>query len=244
MDQSDLVRMLRTPEAQEILWNLAVTDPDSYLALTGGHVDGQTRILSKTAIEDRLLLMHVDLVERSTDQADPYNFCYGLLDIDNFGEVNTKFKWQTGDEVIAYVVRHIRDNLRIPGKGMPEQDRGHEQRKHSSLLSDTLGYAGRVGGGEEFGIILPNCGPREAHAVIDRILYSIRDGVPSSKHTGLQVTVSGGIAPYAAGMGVERLIAHTGNALGVAKRTGKDRALINVPDGILIGGNTQIYGQG
>lgn len=124
-----------------------------------------------------------------------------MLDVDNFKTFNDTYGHQTGDQLLkelAYIAQnHIREN---------------------DIL---VRY-----GGEEFFIIMPNCTPRQANEVAERIRSSLEKAMTS----GHQITASLGISTYSFSSGLdsldevlEKLIEQSDQALYQAKNKGRNR---------------------
>ena len=121
-----------------------------------------------------------------------------MIDIDHFKAINDRFGHPTGDQAIIAIGRHCATACR-----------------RSDL-------AARLGG-EEFAILLPSTGVREAEIVAERL----RAGAQALqvKHEGqaVQLKLSIGIACMGAGdTGPETLLARADQALYAAKHAGRD----------------------
>jgi diguanylate cyclase len=125
-----------------------------------------------------------------------------MLDIDNFGMVNTDHGHLAGDKVLEVVVERIRQALRT---------------------NDLLGRFG----GDEFLLLCPGVGPRIGAAIASRVLKRIFEEPVIYEGHSIRVTVSMGVAcaqtkalstlPY--------LIKRADAALRRAKLAGKNRAV-------------------
>ena len=124
-----------------------------------------------------------------------------MRDVDNFKIFNDSYGHQTGDQLLkelAYIAQnHIREN---------------------DIL---VRY-----GGEEFFIIMPNCTPRQASEVAERIRSSLEKDMTS----GHKITASLGISTYSfssdresADEVLEKLIEQSDQALYQAKDKGRNR---------------------
>lgn len=123
-----------------------------------------------------------------------------LLDMDRFKAINDNFGHQVGDMALKTAARVLRSSIRA---------------------SDV---AARVGG-EEFAIILPDTGTREAAKVAGRVLDGLRESsVPlvDGTHVNLSASIglSGGV--LAEGESSFALFAEADKALYKAKESGRD----------------------
>lgn len=109
-----------------------------------------------------LLLQELDRVARSGEPA-----LLLSVDIDHFKRVNDTYGHTAGDAVIQMVAHALQDAVRP---------------------MDTVA---RVGG-EEFAVILPNCGPTFGEVVAERIRVAVEVAEVNYHGQRLQVTVSGG----------------------------------------------------
>lgn len=121
------------------------------------------------------------------------------MDLDRFKSINDRYGHQTGDEVLKQFAEVCAVELRA-----------------TDVLART--------GGEEFFIILPAAGPRDASGVAERI----RQAVEGSQHVTdngdeLQYTVSLGVACLQEGMDMYTLLHRADQALYLAKGAGRNR---------------------
>jgi two-component system cell cycle response regulator len=158
--------------------------------------------LLKLSITDGLTRIYnhnyiVNRLEEECSRADRYSETVSimLLDLDNFKSVNDTFGHQVGDKVLFEVASTIKSVLR---------------------QSDILGRYG----GEEFLVILPNTDEVETKAVGEKI----REAVSCIENlaTGLQVTISGGLATNH-GFSYRQMIKEADFRLLEAKKTGKNK---------------------
>src|SRR3954447_10357065 len=119
-----------------------------------------------------------------------------VLDVDHFKAVNDTYGHQRGDVVLQAVAYEMRSILR-----------------EGELIYRL--------GGEEFLVLLPGVGEREATEVAERL----RVGVAAARPAGLDVTVSLGVSSGAGGDEYGTLFEQADAALYEAKRSGRDRVV-------------------
>jgi diguanylate cyclase (GGDEF)-like protein len=126
-------------------------------------------------------------------------FCLVAMDLDGFKQVNDRFGHQAGDEVLREVARALQQTVRD---------------------QDTVVRLG----GDEFCILAPESGPREAEALAARVRWAVAGAVD-----GLEsLSVSAGYAIYPDdGQHSEELLARADEASIAAKRRrGSGRAAV------------------
>ena len=130
---------------------------------------------------------------------------FAMIDIDHFKRINDVYGHLVGDAVLHAFASLLREQLR---------DTDHLVRY----------------GGEEFLLMLPETGLRDATLVLERIrLLLTRTPVYTSEKTGsIQITVSAGVAgfPTCAVESGEELIHLADEALLIAKTSGRDRVCL------------------
>jgi len=147
-----------------------------------------------TGIANRRKLL--DAIARHVDVArsGSAELSCAMIDIDHFKGINDRFGHAVGDRVLQSLVATAREALRA---------------------GDLIGRLG----GEEFVIVLPNAAEDQAVLIGERIRAAIEttrvDGLPA-------VTVSIGVATYAADPSATELLARADAALYAAKRAGRN----------------------
>jgi diguanylate cyclase (GGDEF)-like protein/PAS domain S-box-containing protein len=180
---ADIRWRTRSGELRLISWsNTAITDPDgSVTHIVGTGID----VTERRGMEERLryLADHDALtglinrrrfeeeLERHLVQSRRYGMTGALLvlDLDGFKAVNDNFGHRAGDDVLRAVAAVLRQRLRE---------------------SDVLA---RVGG-DEFSVLLPRAGAKDA----ERVCQSIEEAIPRDVHApgDHRIEVSVGFAPF------------------------------------------------
>ena len=143
--------------------------------------------------------------QRIIDRAHAANQAVALLlgDVDDFAKINNTFGHQTGDDILVGLV---------------------------ALLKQGVGESGLVGrwGGEEFVVLLPNAGEREAIEMAEEICRSVEDHAFTSEDgREVRVTISIGVALFPGHGGeVVALVECADRAAYLAKRMGKNRVCL------------------
>lgn len=151
-----------------------------------------------TGLLNRRSLFEVAAQELSRAQRYNRSLSVVMLDIDHFKRINDAYGHQVGDTVIQSVAEALKETLR-------ETD-----------------VVGRYGG-EEFAVILPETTVQQALVVAERIRCRISKQSIATDRGTLQVTVSLGIAMYAAGMeAIDEVVKQADQALYQAKSNGRD----------------------
>ncbi|WP_409274063.1 diguanylate cyclase [Neobacillus sp. SCS-31] len=128
-------------------------------------------------------------------------FCLAVLDIDHFKEINDEFGHLTGDRVLASIASHIK-----------ERTRGTD----SSFRL----------GGEEFAIILPGTGIKEAAAILNRLLDEIGNLVFMENGKSFSVSFSAGVIPISnESTTLEEAIGRADRSLYIAKGNGRSQVV-------------------
>lgn len=128
-----------------------------------------------------------------------YGESFGLLmiDLDHFKNINDHYGHQTGDEVLAYVAKLL---------------------KNSSRESDTVGRWG----GEEFMIIYPNSDLKTTYKLADKLRSLVAKSEMGSKYN---LTISLGIGIPRSDMSLPELVHSVDSALYKAKQQGRNQTV-------------------
>ena len=199
----------RLLEAIEIAKKSAEYNPHAYAKLFPQLVDTQTGLLQKSVLEKKYI---PEAILKSIEEN--ASLFYGLFDIDNFGDLNEQYGYELGDLVIDSVSNILRTE---------EKENGHSQEKRTYDEATPIITVGRVGGGEEFGLIFYGFNFEDAYKVMERIRTTIQNTIVESLEDTVNVTVSGGLAEYKAKMDPRSLMKRAGHALKVSKKHGKDQ---------------------
>ena len=134
-------------------------------------------------------------IARAARHGHPLTVAY--LDIDDFKRINDHYGHRAGDQVIAFVVGVIREELRG---------------------SDILARLG----GDEFALMLPETGPEGARAALPKLLDAL---AARTRREGWPVSFSAGVLSFVEPPGsVDEMIGMTDRLMYAAKRGGKNRA--------------------
>lgn len=124
--------------------------------------------------------------------------CLGLLDIDNFKNLNDTYGHKAGDEALVHLAGVVRDSLRPP---------------------DSVGRMG----GEEFILILPDTETDDAIAVLTRLQRELTRRFFLANNNKVLITFSAGVAQLGEGESPQAGIERADKAMYAAKRAGKNR---------------------
>ena len=125
-----------------------------------------------------------------------------LIDLDYFKQVNDVHGHAIGDDVLQRVVEACRDHLR------------------------STDIFGRLGG-EEFGILLPECTLEQAVARAEQIREAITAAATGEDAPGIPISASFGVTVTTrSGYELRQLLIHADEALYQAKREGRNRVSV------------------
>jgi diguanylate cyclase (GGDEF)-like protein len=156
--------------------------------------------LERMVITDRLTNLYarhyLDERIKQSMSQDGYG-TFLLIDIDNFKKVNDTYGHQVGDEIIIQVADIIKSNIR-------EHDIGARW------------------GGEELAVYLPKVSLSAGVSIANRLVQKVRE------HTNPPVTISCGVSYWKSNRAdsVKELFNRADEALYTAKRTGKNRVVV------------------
>ena len=122
-----------------------------------------------------------------------------MFDLDHFKALNDQYGHRIGDEVLAEVAARCRAMLRSTD--------------HIARL-----------GGEEFGILLPNCSRANAAEIAERLRRAVAATPASSRSGDVSVTISiGGVSVARTPVDIDTLMSQADRALYAAKRAGRNQ---------------------
>lgn len=127
--------------------------------------------------------------------------CIGLLDLDNFKQLNDTFGHRTGDHALQHLAEVARGALR-------QED-----------------IIGRLGG-EEFLIVLPDTDEETAVKVMTRLQRALTTHIFVADNSRILITFSAGIASVSPDGNAHDAIDRADKAMYAAKRAGKNRVLV------------------
>jgi len=128
--------------------------------------------------------------------------CLVLIDLDHFKVVNDTHGHAVGDRVLKRAVEACEQHLR------------------------STDIFGRLGG-EEFGIVLPECTLDQAVNRAEQIRMAIATAVSDDETPGIPISASFGVATIArSGYDLRQLLIHADDGLYLAKREGRNRVSV------------------
>ncbi len=143
-----------------------------------------------------------DAMEREISRARRRDspLCVGLLDVDNFKQLNDTYGHQAGDEALRHLANVIRDNVR-------PQD-------------SVARY-----GGEEFLLLLPDTDTEDAATALTRLQRALTKRYFLADNRKLLITFSAGITRIANEETAQSAVERADRAMYLAKRAGKNRVM-------------------
>jgi diguanylate cyclase (GGDEF)-like protein len=129
--------------------------------------------------------------------------CIVLIDLDHFKVVNDTHGHAVGDRVLRRAVEACQTHLRS---------------------TDVFGRLG----GEEFGILLPDCSLEQAESRAEQIRMAIATAATGDNAPGVSISASFGVAVTTrSGYELRALLIHADEALYRAKREGRNRVVVS-----------------
>ncbi|MEI7817512.1 MAG: GGDEF domain-containing protein [Desulfuromonadales bacterium] len=164
-------------------------------------LDLATRIDPMTGLANRRDIM--EKMERELSRAERHSrsFSMMLVDLDNFKQLNEKYGYNDGDDVLVEVARVLMSCVR-----------------NEDVCARW--------GGEEFLFLLTETHIEGALTLSRKILDSISMTEFKANHPGIRITASIGLCEYQAGQSIHDCISRADQALRQAKLGGKNRFVI------------------
>ena len=156
--------------------------------------DPLTGVLNRKGLDEALSREAAFAQRRGTP------LCLGLLDVDNFKQINDTHGHQTGDEALQHLATVIRENVR------PQ---------------DSVGRYG----GEEFVVLLPDTALDSAAAALVRLQRALTKRFFLARQQKLLITFSAGVAQLRPDEQPEHAVDRADKAMYIAKRSGKNRVI-------------------
>ncbi len=152
------------------------------------------------------LLNHVhftDMLEMELGQVKRFktNTAYAIIDLDHFKDINDTYGHSMGDHVIKSLSRMLQQRLR---------------------RSDIIGRCG----GEEFGILMPDCTLENASLILESMRLQFADLAFKFEQTEVKVTFSAGLTSLSGHDNMDDIIKTADKALYDAKNQGRNRLVI------------------
>lgn len=190
--------------------------------------DQQTQLPAKIYFERRLVPRAIARSER-----EDIPVSYLLIDLDDFHAFNDRYGRQTGDEAIGLFAELLRNQFRtrdrIGNVTTHDEERRISDRRSVSLRDeignvDSYSQQGRVGGGEEFAVILYGVNETTALTKAKRFLDEVRKIQIHYVDSKLGITASIGVAQYEKGITPQELMRRAELAERHSKKLGRDQA--------------------
>lgn len=160
-------------------------------------VDGLTGVANRRRFDEQLEL------EWQTCEREQRPLGLIMIDVDYFKKYNDRYGHQAGDQALCAVADRMRACVR-------------SRRDQVARL-----------GGEEFAVLLPDCGPDDAHKIAERLRQAVFDaGIPHAASTAAPVvTISAGVATAvpAPTSDPQKHLGLADSRLYLAKETGRNR---------------------
>ncbi|MFE8645555.1 diguanylate cyclase [Sphingomonas sp. NCPPB 2930] len=127
--------------------------------------------------------------------------CIGLLDIDNFKQINDRLGHASGDAALVHLAQVARESLRA---------------------QDTLARYG----GEEFVVVMPDTPPAEGVAVLQRLQRELTKRYFLANNDKVLITFSAGVSAVSARDTPGDALKRADQAMYLAKKAGKNRVML------------------
>jgi diguanylate cyclase (GGDEF)-like protein len=159
------------------------------------HTDSLTGLANRRAFDEALRK------EEARSNRSGRNLIIGIVDLDNFKEINDQFGHRTGDDVLKGIARILIESVRA--------------------TDVTCRW-----GGDEFSVLFPETSREAAFLVTDRLRQAISQEEFVADSGLASVTASIGLAEYVPGLDVEDVIDAADMALYQSKKYGRDQVAV------------------
>ena len=209
--------LLADPDAAaRALARIREQQPKLYTRIAPSYLDTQTGLYAKYYFEQELLPKALAEADRTCGQ-----LSYAIIDIDDLKAINDSAGHSAGDRIILSFVDFLEQNFRAEGSKRLQDYIGKLSEELPPASRDYIkdkGHSiGRVGTGDEFGLILQNCDLHSALTALERL----RRKIASTTFSGYKISVSIGVAEHQRGCDAKSLIERADAALIEAKKAGK-----------------------
>lgn len=205
---NNMVYLLKMQKEEMFKKKDQIESLNSELLVALEQLDSKNRQIQEMMITDKLTGLYnryhlVTVLEDETARSHRYQHPLAalMIDIDSFKSFNDSYGHLAGDQVLAYLGRLIKDNIR-------KFDRAFRY------------------GGEEFVVILPETDVTMAYVVAERLrkgfgekIFAVSSKEKMGKETASR-TISIGIAHFTGDMSIEEFLNQADNALYSAKAKG------------------------
>lgn len=164
-------------------------------------LDLATRVDPMTGLANRRDIMEKLEREMSRSERHQRSFSVMLVDLDNFKQLNEKYGYNDGDDVLVEVARVLMSCVR------------------------TEDVCARWGG-EEFLFLLTETNLDGASTLARKVLDSISMTEFKANRPGIRITASIGLCEYQAGQSINECLSNADKALREAKLGGKNRYVV------------------
>jgi diguanylate cyclase (GGDEF)-like protein len=164
-------------------------------------LDLATRIDPMTGLANRRDIMEKMERELSRSERHQRNFSVMIADLDNFKQVNEKYGYNDGDDVLVEVARVLMSCVR-----------------NEDVCARW--------GGEEFLFLLTETGADGAVTLAGKIVESIAMTEFKANRPGIRITTSIGLCEYQPGQTIHECVVKADHALRQAKQGGKNRFMV------------------
>jgi diguanylate cyclase (GGDEF)-like protein len=164
-------------------------------------LDLATRIDPMTGLANRRDIMEKMERELSRSERHQRTFSVMLVDLDNFKQLNDKYGYNDGDDVLVEVARVLMSCVR-----------------NEDVCARW--------GGEEFLFLLTETNIEGATILARKIRDSISMTEFKANRPGIRITASIGLCEYQAGQSIQECISRADQALRKAKQAGKNRFVV------------------